>query len=281
MQNNALLRWYASKLDSHPLRTKIITSAAIAGTGDLLCQSFGLGSENTAEDTNDDRKHLHDHHHSKQHSHSAHSTSTNRYGYDISRTAKFAFLGAALVAPATHFWYGYLMTKIPGSKTSSVGKRLAFDQGLFAPLFLTTFVSCLTVLDHIVASIQFWTSARMSTTGTTDATNCQFDQMEQPPEQQQLHKLSMKYKSSPNDSSSSTPTPTVGMPPPHQPQSSLQSLILTRIQNDVPQSLIVGWSIWVPSMAYMFAYVPGKYQVLFSNSVGFVWNVYLSWRTHQ
>jgi hypothetical protein len=34
-------------------------------------------------------------------------------------------------------------------------------------------------------------------------------------------------------------------------------------------------------MAYMFAYVPGKYQVLFSNSVGFVWNVYLSWRTHQ
>ena len=134
MQNNALLRWYASKLDSHPLRTKIITSAAIAGTGDLLCQSFGLGSENTAEDTNDDRKHLHDHHHSKQHSHSAHSTSTNRY--DITRTAKFALLGAALVAPATHFWYGYLMTKIPGSNMSSVGKRLAFDQGLFAPLLL-------------------------------------------------------------------------------------------------------------------------------------------------
>jgi hypothetical protein len=44
---------------------------------------------------------------------------------------------------------------------------------------------------------------------------------------------------------------------------------------------VVGWSIWIPSMAFMFAFVPGKFQVLFSNGVGFVWNSYLSWRTHE
>lgn len=281
MQNNALLRWYASKLDSHPLRTKIITSGFIAGTGDLLCQSIGLGMEKPVDDANNDNKH--------------HSTAAR---YDITRTIKFAFLGATLVAPATHVWYGYLMTTIPGTNVLSVGKRLAFDQGLFAPLFLTTFVSSLTVLDHVVAAsiTNFMPTARILTSTmaedtnnstTNDPNHCQVDNAKSQPlleKHRQVvpnnnpHSPKMEgYTTSSSSSSSSTP---IVLPPPSDP-SSLQSLICTRIQNDVPQSLIVGWSIWIPSMAYMFAYVPGKYQVLFSNSVGFVWNVYLSWRTHQ
>ncbi len=240
MQNNALLRWYTSKLDSHPLRTKIITSGCIAGTGDLLCQSSsGLGMENNTDDD------------VKQHSTAAAFTSCY---YDITRTAKFAFLGATLVAPATHVWYGYLMTKIPGTNMSSVIKRLVFDQGLFAPLFLTTFVSCLTVLDHDVTSYKTTTERMMATSIIADSNNTAYGT----PEYCQIIDMTA---------------------PPLTP--SLQSLILTRIQNDVPQSLVVGWSMWIPSMAYMFAYVPGKYQVLFSNTVGFFWNVYLSWRTHQ
>lgn len=272
MHNNALLRWYASKLDSHPLRTKIFTSGFIAGTGDLLCQSFDTNDDGDDEDNN---KH--------------HSTAR----YDITRNIKFAFLGATLVAPATHVWYGYLMTNIPGTNMLSVGKRLVFDQGLFAPLFLTTFVSSLTVLDHVVASMNFMPTVRMVTStmadtnisASNDPNYIQVDntKLQTLEKHQQVvpinnpHSPKMEgYTTSSSSSSSSTP---IVLSQPSDP--SLQSLICSRIQKDVPQSLIVGWSIWIPSMAYMFAYVPGKYQVLFSNSVGFVWNVYLSWRTHQ
>lgn len=54
-----------------------------------------------------------------------------------------------------------------------------------------------------------------------------------------------------------------------------------RLYNDVPDAILVGWSMWIPSMAVMFAFVPSKFQVLYSNCVGFVWNAYLSWRTHE
>ena len=63
--------------------------------------------------------------------------------------------------------------------------------------------------------------------------------------------------------------------------SSLYMNIITRLQNDLPNAIIVGWAMWIPSMAFMFTFVPGKYQVLFSNGVGLVWNTYLSWRTNQ
>jgi hypothetical protein len=50
---------------------------------------------------------------------------------------------------------------------------------------------------------------------------------------------------------------------------------------ELPESIVVGWKIWVPSMTVMFAFVPSKYQVLYSNCVGFIWNAYLSWKTHE
>jgi hypothetical protein len=271
MQHNALLRWYASKLDSHPLKTKIITSGFLAGSGDLLCQSFGLGTttQNKPHFENDDDG---NDRYSRNDSSNDDDDSNNhhRQYYDVTRTAKFAFLGASLVAPATHVWYGYLMTKIPGSSPSVVAKRLACDQGLFAPVFLTTFISCLTVLDHI-------------TTILIANNNCQIDQTAHP-NAHHLHDDRNNNQHFPNaerratsfaDSSSFSSSTSSTMSPP------LHTLLLTRIQNDVPQSLVVGWSIWIPSMAYMFAYIPGKYQVLFSNTVGFVWNVYLSWRMHH
>lgn len=61
----------------------------------------------------------------------------------------------------------------------------------------------------------------------------------------------------------------------------LYSRLQTRLVNDIPELLIVNWSVWIPSMAFMFAFVPNKFQVLFSNCIGFGWNAYLSWRTHE
>lgn len=286
MHINTLLRWYASKLDSHPLRTKIITSGLIAGTGDLLCQCIGPGTTEDKKVDNiiniNDGNMIYNHQLEQQQQqlqqHSVSSSSPTSQ-YDITRTAKFAFLGATLVAPATHVWYGYLMTKIPGVSLVSVGKRLALDQGLFAPVFLTTFVSCLTVLDHIVTSARMVNATMISDITTPTSAAAQ-------PIHQHLLEVSIHNQCSSSSTSASTSTSIVMSSPPASPHPPpppppLQSLILNRIQNDVPQSLLVGWSIWIPSMAYMFAYVPGKYQVLFSNTVGFVWNVYLSWRTHQ
>lgn len=196
-------------LDTHPIATKVITSGLISGSGDLLCQYLSSTENNEIEDE-------------KQHNNS----------YDWRRTINFTILGGALVAPTVHVWYGYLMSSIPGSSITAIGKRLFMDQGLFAPLFLPTFVSCLTGLEHI------------NVDSNDDTT------------------LQSKNNNSNNDND-------------------LISHISNRLRNDVPDAIVVGWKIWIPSMTIMFAFIPGKFQVLYSNCIGFVWNAYLSWRTHE
>lgn len=114
------------------------------------------------------------------------------------------------------------MTRLPGTSVKSIAKRLFCDQGLFAPVFLPTFVSCLTVLEHISGK-------------DTDINENVID---------------------------------------------FGTHLKTRLYES-PEAIVVGWKIWVPSMAVMFALVPSKYQVLYSNIVGFVWNAYLSWKTHE
>ena len=44
------LQWYAQKLDSHPIATKVITSGLISGSGDLLCQYLSTKKDNEIED---------------------------------------------------------------------------------------------------------------------------------------------------------------------------------------------------------------------------------------
>ena len=204
------LQWYTQKLDSHPIATKVITSGLISGSGDLLCQYLSTKKDN--EIIEDEKQH--------------------NNSYDWRRTINFTILGGALVAPTVHVWYGYLMSSIPGSSITAIGKRLFMDQGLFAPIFLPTFVSCLTVLEHI------------NLNSNDDTT------------------LQSRNNNSNNDND-------------------LISHISNRLRNDVPDAIVVGWKIWVPSMTIMFALIPGKFQVLYSNCIGFVWNAYLSWRTHE
>lgn len=211
----ALLRnpfqWYATKLDSHPITTKVISSGIISGSGDLLCQSIIARKEKQQQQT----------------------TTTHDY-YDWIRTLRFTILGSFLVAPTVHFWYGMLMRRIPGTSISSIAKRLFCDQGLFAPLFTPTFISCLTVSEHV---------------------------------SYQSDKEGVETDNTHNNN--------------HQHESDLYTHLKDRLKNDVPDAILVGWSMWVPSMAVMFAFVPSKFQVLYSNMIGFVWNAYLSWRTHE
>jgi hypothetical protein len=46
---------------------------------------------------------------------------------------------------------------------------------------------------------------------------------------------------------------------------------------EMPTLILAEWIIYVPTQSLNFGYVPGKFQVLFSNVVGIVWNGYLSW----
>ena len=186
------LQWYGHKLDTYPIFTKCVTSGIISGSGDVLCQYLNRSGNDTR--------------------------------CNFIRSMRFTVLGAFLVAPTVHVWYGFLMTRFPGSSIQAISKRLFCDQGLFAPIFTPTFISCLTVLEHI--------SGKDTDYKANGYTN------------------------------------------------NFSSHFRDRLR-DSPEAIVMGWQIWVPSMAIMFAAIPSKYQVLYSNCVGFIWNAYLSWKTHE
>ena len=51
------------------------------------------------------------------------------------------FLQTTLVGPTLHLWYGTLFKMIPGAGVVNTLKRVTLDQGIFAPIFITTFMS--------------------------------------------------------------------------------------------------------------------------------------------
>ena len=60
-----------------------------------------------------------------------------------------------------------------------------------------------------------------------------------------------------------------------------QSDIAQKLQEQLPSTVVANWSLWMPAQVINFRFVSPKYQVLFSNFVGFVWNVYLSYKAHS
>lgn len=50
---------------------------------------------------------------------------------------------------------------------------------------------------------------------------------------------------------------------------------------EMPTLIMAEWAIYVPAQAVNFRYIPGKFQVLFSNVIGIAWNGYLSWTAQQ
>lgn len=58
-------------------------------------------------------------------------------------------------------------------------------------------------------------------------------------------------------------------------------LIATKIQDDWASTVIVNYVVWVPAQFINFRFVPQIHQVLFSNCVGFFWNIYMSTITHK
>eukprot|EP00050_Salpingoeca_kvevrii_P008597 m.303859 g.303859 ORF g.303859 m.303859 type:complete len:215 (+) comp16282_c0_seq1:233-877(+) len=94
---------YLAHLEARPLLVKCLTSGAISLGGDALCQ-----------------------------------LAIERKDWDTARFAQFGLLGAILVAPTLHVWYGFL-----GRATTSSLLRLAADQLVFAPVFVVVFFGAL------------------------------------------------------------------------------------------------------------------------------------------
>lgn len=57
--------------------------------------------------------------------------------------------------------------------------------------------------------------------------------------------------------------------------------ILPVLKRDVPDVVVSNWTLWIPAMFVNFAYIPLQWQVLYSNCVGLVWNIYVSWKTQE
>jgi protein Mpv17 len=55
------------------------------------------------------------------------------------------------------------------------------------------------------------------------------------------------------------------------------SQVKTDLIDAGPTLVTSNWILWIPAMSIMFSVVPLKFQVVYSNFVGFVWTVYLSY----
>ncbi|KAH9086863.1 hypothetical protein Ae201684P_000280 [Aphanomyces euteiches] len=109
--SSSLWQTYLKLLETHPLTTKAITSAGIAGTGDFICQ-----------------------------------TAFESKPFDVRRFVTFTTLGGVFIAPTLHVWYGFLNRVVVGTTTKAVATRLVLDQFVFSPTFLATFFGVLLVV---------------------------------------------------------------------------------------------------------------------------------------
>jgi len=55
------------------------------------------------------------------------------------------------------------------------------------------------------------------------------------------------------------------------------SVVRTELIEAAPKLIVSNWKLWIPAMGVMFNVVPLKFQVLYSNFVGLIWTVYLSY----
>lgn len=169
---------YNRLLSEHPLVTKSLTSGVLSFLADAICQTYFPEKKGKA--------------------------------FDWRRLFNFTILGTALVGPLLHYWYGFLMLKIPAKTAIATVQRVALDQLVFAPFcIIPAIFSCAMILE-----------------GTPEK-------------------------------------------------------IPAKIQADWGPTLLTNFAVWIPAQMINFKFMIPQYQVLFANSVGFFWNIYLSSQTNK
>ena len=267
---SSFLRWYSLRLETHPYMIKGLTSGIIAATGDVTCQFLMMSTSSSSTTTTTSEENENDTTTSSTTSNPTSNTATNppsssfwSSSWDSLRTLRFGLLGACYVAPGCHVWYAQLAHWFPiihtttiitttttATTTMSIWKpvlqRVVLDQWIFTPVFLVGWLFSLSTLESI-----------MTTTPTVTTTHHH-----------------------PMESHHETTTTTIIHNNPNTTTSFLERWYHTIVMDhQLLQLLYSNWILWIPVQICNFYYVPTKYQVLTSNCVAFVWNMYLSFMT--
>jgi Mpv17 / PMP22 family len=245
--------WYALRLETHPYIVKGMTSGIIAATGDFTCQYLLHCQQQISSSTSSS---TYDSTTGTTHDQQSNGISQQQQSWwDASRTLRFGVLGAFYVAPGCHIWYNQLARWFPvvvpnsakktnvrsGSSMIPVLKRVILDQFVFTPIFLVGWLTSLLTLESYMTK---------PTTTTSTIVN--------PPNDKN------NYNHNFNGSTNTV----------------LQQYYKTIVvDHSIMQILYSNWMLWIPVQACNFYYIPTKYQVLISNAVSFVWNMYLSYKT--
>jgi len=105
---------YNALLDAQPLLTKALTSLVGFTLGDVLAQNF-IEQEGKP--------------------------------YDVMRTIRLGSFGFLLHGTTGHFFYGFLDSKLPGTKPITVATKVAIDQTMWNPIFGLMFFGYLNLVE--------------------------------------------------------------------------------------------------------------------------------------
>ncbi|KAJ0165423.1 Protein sym-1 [Colletotrichum tanaceti] len=111
-----MLGWYQARLAARPLLTQSITTAVLFATGDITAQQLV------------DKRGLEKH--------------------DFARTGRMALYGGVIFGPVASNWFKFLQHNIVlKNKNAEILARVAVDQGVFAPVMISVFLSSMATLE--------------------------------------------------------------------------------------------------------------------------------------
>ena len=105
---------YNALLEAQPLLTKALTSLTGFTAGDILAQKFVEGGDKP---------------------------------YDVMRTVRLGSFGFLIHGTTGHYFYGFLDSKMPGTKPVTVATKVAIDQTIWNPIFGCMFFGYLNAME--------------------------------------------------------------------------------------------------------------------------------------
>lgn len=231
--------WYSHHIDHNPIITKSITSGIIASTGDVVCQTLQHRQQNQKQQEQGDDT-------SETSSKIINSSSSLMLfdSWDITRTVRFMTVGILLVGPVCHYWYNMLAFVLVPSNTLStvVSSRTAFIRVLYDQfIFSPCFIIIWTSCFHFIKQIQLSLASNLYINDSTTTTKT-------------CNTISTLFQQTYDDT-------------------------YQQLSKNFQEILMVNWLLWIPCQFLNFKLIPLKFQVLCSNIVALIWNVYLSYTT--
>ncbi|KAK1636279.1 sym-1 [Colletotrichum phormii] len=111
-----MLGWYQARLAARPLLTQSITTAILFATGDITAQQLV------------DKRGLAKH--------------------EWARTGRMALYGGVIFGPVATTWFKFLQNNVVlKNKNAEMLARVAVDQGVFAPVMISVFLSSMATLE--------------------------------------------------------------------------------------------------------------------------------------